>query len=334
MALVLVPILIIVMWFALAGTVRGSDYWAQAFVGWLANVLRHVPLVGSLAAGQVTKLSRWLANKLGAAALLMESHIAGFFAGVLTVVKFVAFWTFAWPVEMLLTTKWLLHDEIPRLIHALKTAPGVLTRIVTRTIGLTRREWAAVKTLAASVARSAVHIPLGALSLPDLNAIRWLRHNYKALVAAAAVAGGLAMPWPTLRRLMHRTDALSKRLHRVEALLGVTAFAAIMARVLGLASPRCLRGGNVGRIARGICGMPLRWFNDVLALLTDFFVLTEICEVIGWLEAGFGVVANELTAFVSETGMALCHGDYDAPGKLQPPTLYTPPLSGFTPDAL
>lgn len=263
MALVLVGVLVLAMWFMAAGTARGSDYWAQALVGWLAGVLRHVPLVGGLAAGQVVKCGRWISNKLGSAAIAIESHIAGFFAGVLTVVKFVAFWTFGWPVEMVMVTKWLLHDEIPKLIKALRAVPGVLVRTVTHTIGLTKHEWAALKALAASAARAAVRVPIGALSHADFGAIKWLRANYRALVAAAAAVGGLALPWAEVPRLRHALDGLWKRIRAQEKrLAGITA-AGVIAAALAKLGAGWLRCQKVRKYGPRVCHLDDDWLSSL-----------------------------------------------------------------------
>lgn len=138
-------------------------------------------------------------------------------------------------------------------------------------------------------------------------------------LAVGTIAGGLTLPWahvhifPRLGHLEREANGIRKRLHRLEALLGVTAFAGLMAKVLGLPNWRCLTRGNIGRTARALCGIPTHLLNDLLGLIADFVILTDICEVVGWLSEGLKVVQPELVALVTTADMALCHGDYNPP---------------------
>lgn len=137
-------------------------------------------------------------------------------------------------------------------------------------------------------------------------------------------------------RLLHREAAhgiddlendLWKLRRRVSVLTGATVFAAAMANVLGV-SARCLRKGNIGRVARSLCGLSSATLNDLLGLLVDVLIVEDVCQVIVLLEDALSVVQGPINGFVNVVGGALCHGDYDAPPKLGPVALSLPVGAG------
>lgn len=111
--------------------------------------------------------------------------------------------------------------------------------------------------------------------------------------AIAAFPGLREIPW--IKRevfgLTKRWARINWRLRRLEGLLTVAGFAAVLATVWGV-SLRCVkRNGPIGRTARGLCGMPTHLLDDLLGLLADFYILENLCDVLPWVEAAASAVA-------------------------------------------
>lgn len=85
----------------------------------------------------------------------------------------------------------------------------------------------------------------------------------QAAAGAATIPGWVIHIPRELRGLETQAGRLSKRIGRVEALVGATAMAAVLANVLGV-SARCIRRGNLGRAARSICGLDPSLLEDLL----------------------------------------------------------------------
>lgn len=230
--------------------------------------------------------------------------------------------------------EWLQHVHLPRWakwIVAAAFPPLLIARLVRAAIAhelphLRRLIHAGTKTIETTVTK---RIPW-----PHLNELRWIHRHWKALtiavLGAAALPLGAAAPWLHWRARLKEWDRdrlhIWRRLHRLEKLLGVSAFAGAMAAVLGLPNWRCLTRGNVGRTARAICGIPAHVLNDLLGLITDFLVIANICEVMVILNEGFALVEQPLADFVGAAGAALCHGDYEGAPEVTVRAVTLPPL--------
>jgi hypothetical protein len=130
-------------------------------------------------------------------------------------------------------------------------------------------------------------------------------------VGPLAIPGALALPG-----IIHKVGTLwkwrlhvDKRLHKLEVGVGVTAFAAAMANVLGLPNWRCLTRGNIGRGARAFCGLD-RAFLDLLLLgVGEALVVSDLCTFAGLMSDATEAIVPELTAFVAvEDALIGCHG--------------------------
>lgn len=237
------------------------------------------------------------------------------------------------------TFTWLSRIHVPKLVkYAIPLV--ALTALVVRIV---RAEIKRAIPQTAKVAHAAAHaatVPFTThVVIPHLGELQWIHRHWKAIAAAAAAPavglGAAVLPnvhiFPRLRALERWEGYTRKRLRRLEALLGVTAFAGLMAKVLGLPNWRCLTRGNVGRTARALCGLPAHFLNDLLGLLVDFFVIADICEVVGLLSDAFALIEPELLGFVGVAGSALCHGDYAPPPLFAAPPIDSPPLQAGAP---
>lgn len=81
---------------------------------------------------------------------------------------------------------------------------------------------------------------------------------------------------------------------------------------------------NFGRFGKALCSLPSNLFNDLLALLTDFLVLTNICTVIPWLEDAADVVLPFITEFTTGAAALACASGHDQALTLTVPTLQLP----------
>lgn len=132
----------------------------------------------------------------------------------------------------------------------------------------------------------------------------------RMIAAAVGTAGAIAFPWPKINRRFRRLERdranIWKRLRRVEALIGVTAFAAVLAKTLGLRSVRCLKDGNIGRGARAFCAADSGLIGS---LLGDLLAILGIVSVVEF--------AHELLA-IEDEALAIAHRliqEFPAPPK-------------------
>ena len=106
--------------------------------------------------------------------------------------------------------------------------------------------------------------------------------------------------------------------------LATGAFVGAVTFALGRLGLGWLRCSNVKKIGSQLCGMPTGLFESLLALVTDFLVLTNICTVIPWLESAFSEVAGPLIGTLTKAGAGLCGGPTDLPTEMTVPQLYVP----------
>lgn len=112
--------------------------------------------------------------------------------------------------------------------------------------------------------------------------------------------------------------------------LGPLAFLAIPAAgistLIGL-----LECKNFTRGLPKFCSMPSSLLSDLLALITDFLVLTNICTIIPWLEDAAGEIAPFITDFTTGVEALTCAAGSPQPKTLSLPALMLPPESGSLP---
>lgn len=82
---------------------------------------------------------------------------------------------------------------------------------------------------------------------------------------------------------------------------------------------------NVGRSLKKFCGAPGHLVDDFLALLADFFILTNICTILPWLEQGFNLIEPAIAEVTAGAAAIACSDGYDKPAALRVPTLHLPP---------
>ncbi len=231
------------------------------------------------------------------------------------------------------TFEWLTHIHLPKLARTI-IAPAALGALIAKMVAdAIRKALPRVDRVVHAATHATTVVVDRTLTIPHLGELQWLHRHWKAITAAAATAGaavlspGLAIPrlWHGIDELRAKLGRIEKRLTKTEALFGATALSLAMANVLGIPSRRCLTKGPLGRVARALCGLSVNALEDLLGLLVDLFVFTNICEAITLMEDGFGLIEPALTAFISDSERMFVHCKYDLPPTRSVGQLFLPP---------
>lgn len=316
LAIPLLLVLTVYVAYALANLQHSQS---AGFLGWLAHAAANLPLFGGFSAKQILKMDAYLTRALGKHFQAVErkgvqwlvglKQYAGWMAAS-AVAPAAATWAFAW---------WMVHTEVPRLIH------GRTKHIEQTATGADAKAEAAAKA-AAGVAKSHPGkvttkevTKIERVAMPHAEEWAWINHHWKALTHAVThpgvIPGTLALPVPlrwfglTKKQLRAHT----RRLARLEKLLGVGTFAAVLASTLGV-SLRCVKpGGNLGRFARSVCGAPSWLIRFLVAGAIEAFILADLCDFSNLLIAQTERLRPSLMALVDvENALVGCR-DFDSP---------------------
>ena len=74
-----------------------------------------------------------------------------------------------------------------------------------------------------------------------------------------------------------------------------------------------IRCPGVGRVGNAVCGLPANLLDDLLGLLADYFILTNICDLLPILETVASDVGTPLVEALTAVGAGLCSGAEKAP---------------------
>lgn len=248
---------------------------------------------------------------------------------------------FGWMVNLFLYTattmegaiSWFKHVHLPRYAKwAIRAAFPLawLTKLIAQQIA---KALPKVGHIAKDAAHKAVAIPA---KIPQALTRRLTKAEKRIAALAAAIAalgGAVIHPGHTLTLpkswygLTKRLARLERRMHRAEGWLAAGALAVAMANVLGVTA-KCLRSGNVGKVARRLCGLSPRALEDLLGLIADALILANICQVITFLQDGLSFIEPEVTAFITDLETWACYGDTEHPPRLPAVTLYLPAATG------
>ena len=301
MALALVPLtVLVVLLFALGMSQQGHAL-SNAIANWLVGWVRTIPLVGGTLADLILRGAKWLSNTFGNIFLRLARKGIQWVSGLAQYVWAASDLFFLWPIKLLTVVRWLLTQEIPRLIAAL---PGSLTKLVhaARAIlasleGDVAKLWAHLPGTVRDIVKAAVLALLG----PFWVLLRELLHAWPKITRAAAHAGGIAAPWVYLPGLRKDVRSLRKEFDKVKGILGVAVFAATLAKVLQVARG-CITRGNIGKAARRWCGMDTTWVDSVLL---DLLTIASVLSVVEF--------ANDLRAIEDEALSVLAAGIREFP---------------------
>lgn len=320
---IVVGIETIVTWFVLYGARKGWLYFTSAIArvfqkhhfNWRNLVL---PAIG-IGSVQVNTAVQHATDDLGKGAKEGDPHTSGWVIGMAAALEYHAF-----------TLKYLAADTL----HAIQAIGSVAIPHGAKTqTANARAQAAAAARQARAAARAAAKAQAAAARAARTGSAADVRAA-QAAAAAAQAAGAVAVPapWELPRiRTKEQADAVSRWFARWRKLiiagLGAAAFTGVVLRVLTRHLP-WFRCANVNKTMRQLCRTPTRWLDDVLTLFADFFILTNICRVIPWLESGFAEVAGPLISTLARAGAGVCNAGYASGPTLDTPTLYLPETSG------
>lgn len=95
--------------------------------------------------------------------------------------------------------------------------------------------------------------------------------------------------------------------------VAATAFAGAVAIALDRLGFGWIRCPGVGRVGNAVCGLPANLLEDLLGLLADYFILTNICDLLPILETVASDVGTPLVEALTTVGAGLCSGAEKAP---------------------
>jgi hypothetical protein len=315
--LVVSDLIVGILWIAAFLVMLGIAIAYRHTFGWflehLADVIgAHVPLVGGAIGRGIDTVNNEFLTAITAGAAKSQ-HIAGRFFHAAAIVQ-----------------GWIAREMMDLARDSYEWAQYVQHVLIPKAmrIGRVALPWGLITTLIYKIIRH--------LHLHNITKIvnHWVRTVPHVAAHAAAKVAPAVMPFPRwvpwLRHrvidLWHWRVHVNHRLHRLERLLGVTAFAVAMANVLGLPNWRCLTRGNMGRFARKVCATPWSELETLFGLALDFLLLENICQVLPLLEEAFTAVAAPLISLLAAAGAGLCDASYAAGpplpiAQLQVPTV-------------
>lgn len=239
---------------------------------------------------------------------------------------------FAWRTATTVANfdNWLLHVYLPRKFSALTGHAVDLTKTIYRTIPLSKAQLSHIESAIESHLRAAIAgtIPIAVPhTWPKIN---WTPKRWREWLGLAAGAGALALPgalaWErefgkTLGKI---ESTVGTRLRKMNWLLAFAGAGTLVFAGLAKLGLQWLKCGNVNRLGRVICKMPVNFLEDILGLLTDFLILTNICQVIPLLEDGFNLVEPLIVDFTSGAAALACADKYGSAPALSIPALRLP----------
>lgn len=325
-----IPILLVILvLFAMGGAATAAAT-GSGFGSWINSVLKKASFIAGPLLSASIQLGKWLSHKYGEQFAAANAQVTKWFANLAHYQYVVGYWSLLWPVTLYHFGARLLGIEVPTAINA-------------RTKPLNKRVDAAeaAAKAAAGLAHSFPKVTkanskvvevtrIERVAMPHAGEWDWIHDHFgslrKAVAGAAIAAGGLVLPrapaWPHPWRGI-KTE-LGKLWKFRNYVLSATGAAAIVAIGIGGVSGNCVKKGAIGKVARRLCGLSSHALNDLLGLLVDAFIITDVCAVVDVIGEAAKLVQQPLVEVVGGLEAALCHGDYSAPATLKPPHLYLP----------
>ena len=335
LAIPLIELLILLVGLGMALLSRPQ---AGGLVNWLDKVLSNIPLVGGvLSVDQIVKLDRWVTHAIGKATEAVTARGTKWFAQLAHYQDTVGYWSLYWPVGLYHAVRHLVEHVIPRSITA-RTAP------LTRRVDAAEAQAKAAAGVAHSLPKVArAHdqtkdvTVIERVAMPHAEEWDWLHRHWKALTAAvlgaAALAPAVAIPHPSSLPVPfgQTVKQIRRRLRKVEALLGVSAFAAVLAGTLGVGL-NCLKpGGNLPRLARSVCRAPSWLIRFLVAGAIEAFIAADLCDFTKLLIVETEAVRPGLLELVDvENALVKCSG-VNAQRVFALPPVSLPDLVGSVP---
>ena len=213
---------------------------------------------------------------------------------------------------------WMKHVYIPKFVKWAVLAafpPALLAKLIADQIHKERaHEHKATQAQTKANAKAAhgaktqanTAANTAAQTAAQAQAIPMPKETAKAAAVAAPIAHGIPIP------LSHDLSRIKQRLKAAEKWVAAGALAVAMANVLGV-SARCLRSGNIGKLARRLCGLDDLLMQALLADIAFMLGTISIVEFAKALQKVEPLVVTSLTVLVDDLGLAA--GDVEAIAK-------------------
>jgi hypothetical protein len=279
MPLLMVPPLVFVAAFIVAyGSSLTVRRWSAGMTRWLGRASWLVSMIVPVLGTYELKLVKYVAHELGQFATASIFAMARWLTGLRQYILVVGFWTLLWPVELYKFASWLVHRYIPQAIRA---HTGGTVKVVHGVVKV-------VKTIEAKVVHVTKIVRVGAKAVviqtvprtvrEATDQIQWLRRHWKALTAAVAGAGAIALPWGGAGRIERRVGSLAKRLGKLEKVAAGLGAAGLVLAALRRLKLGWLRCSNVGKVGRRLCGLDSSLIDLLLLDTVAIFSILSVRE--------------------------------------------------------
>lgn len=335
LAIPLIELLLLLVGIGMAGLSRPQ---AGGIVNWLGKVLGNVPIVGGiLSIDQIVKLDRWVTHEIGKATQAITGRGVKWFAQLAHYQDVVGYWSLYWPVGLFHAVQHLVGHVIPRQVDA-RTKPIAKDAADAKAAAkASAATTATVPKRIHAVDRTKEVTRIERVAMPHAAEWDWLHRHFDAVrksVAAVATAGAtVALPHAPAFPIPfgYTIKSLRRRLHRVEALLGVGAFAAVLASTLGV-SLRCVKpGGNLGRLARSVCRAPTWLIRFLVAGVVEAFIVSDLCAFTSLMTAEAVKIRPALLTLVDVEDALINCGGTSKPMTFSLPPISLPAVVGTSP---
>lgn len=316
------------------GIIAVADLFCRALFGTVTNKVAWIPWLGKKFDHGLDSVKTRVINYLGYAAGKLDHGIATSWHGLAQVFEELGN-EIAWQAAALAALAFYVTKTIgaaaigPRIKITMREqthARQTLKKVQAQTSAVTR----AVAHPRSGPIGAAIHVATRSVAADVAGLRNWTLPRVKTLEREV----GVAIPH-TIEGLRARTRAVERRVEvatsRLRGLTRATAgigAAALVATALGRLGAGWIRCSNWNKLGRGICRAPAHLIDDLLALATDFFVLTNICTILPWLETAASDIAGPLIGTLGRVGAGVCRSASGPDAALVTPALHLPAATG------
>jgi len=325
-----IGLFVLLAYLVATGTAASAIATARAHTGWLPSWLKSAVVFVLPVAQVFLALGKWLSHHLGSYAAAIEAKVSRWFGELAHYQNVVGYWSLYWPIG-------LYHFAEHAYRHAIPSAINARTKPLAKRIDAVEAQAKAAAGFDHSVPRRIKAVDqtkevtvIKEVAMPHAGEWSWVHDHFNTLkkVVLGTAAAAVAVPLPLAPALPIPWHGIDKRVKRLskDLLFWTTATGAalLVARAIGGVTSNCVKKGPIGKVARALCGIPTHLLDDLLALIADFFVLTEICQVLPWLETAAQDIAIPLVDVLVKAGPAICKKGDDISAPLAIPQLYGP----------
>lgn len=300
------------------GLLAVSDAFVRALFGTVSGAVGWIPWAGKIITSPVHKIEQKIHDLIGQAEQAIDAQVGRWFGSLAKLVEWVG-------------QEIRRHAGLLSIMATILLGPAI-TAVLRDAIKLVSREIRHARAQVTGLLHY-VHVTLPA---EIAQAEKAAERRAKAL--AGTIGHVVEHDIPSLRDavrgLLDRLDHLAKRLRAAEKRITLAALAAAVIATLAKVGAGWIRCGPWNRIGKAGCKLPYHWVTDLLALVTDYLVLTNVCTAITWLEDGYAVVEPELTALITDATKGICHGTSLIGLELTVPPLQLPTAAEIEPVGL